>query len=80
MIKYNANFQIEDASIQLGEAYVRVTAFTNKVNKSTANIAITDFTGDIIVKEYVKTFDKLFNDEEEIYLEMLPKFEGGEIV
>lgn len=80
MIKWQANFQIEDATVQMAEAYIRVIEFKNSGGKCTAKFLVGDETGNIIVKEYTKTFNITFADEADVYAAELLEYDPAEIV
>lgn len=79
-LKWNANFQIEDSTIQLGEAFIRVTAFENVNGQCNVEYMITDVTEQSLVKYVRKTYDRTFANEAEIYGELLTEYENSEIV
>jgi hypothetical protein len=80
MIKWNCNFNIPDSAIQLSGAYVNVTSYKNINDSSVVDISITDETGFVTVKQYSETFQRSFANVEEIYQELLYKFDNAELV
>lgn len=80
MIRWQSNFNIPDVTVQLAVAYVKVLGFKNVGSTSTVDIEITDELGDVIVKQYQQHFDKAFNSNEDIYLEILPEFNPAELI
>ena len=80
MIVWQSNFNITDATVQLAVAYVRVMSFKNVGASSIADIAITDDTGDVVVKQYRQSFAKTFQSVEDIYDEILPEFNPARVV
>jgi len=80
MIKWNCAFQIPDSTVQLAEAFVSIVE-VKQINANTlVLIKIADESGNTVVKEYEKIFNKTFNNTEEIYLELINDFENAEIV
>jgi hypothetical protein len=80
MIEWNCNFALEDSSIQLRVAYIKVVEYININNRSEVSVQITDNSGEIIVKEYKKLYDRTFNNDKEIYEELLEDFENSKIL
>jgi bifunctional DNA-binding transcriptional regulator/antitoxin component of YhaV-PrlF toxin-antitoxin module len=80
MIEWNCNFALEDSTIQLGVAHVKVVEYININARSEVAVIITDETGEIIVKEYKKLYDRTFNNDKEIYEELLEDFENSKIL
>lgn len=80
MIKWQSNFNIPDATVQLAVAYVKVLSFKNIGSTSIADIEISDESGNTIVKQYQQYFEKTFGSEEEVYLEILPEFNPAELI
>jgi hypothetical protein len=80
MIEWNCNFALEHSSIQLEIAYVRVVEYININDRSEVFIKITDESGEIVVKEYKKLFNRTFNNDKEIYEELLKDFENSKIL
>jgi hypothetical protein len=80
MIEWNCNFALEDSSIQLGVAYIKVVEYININNRSEVSVQITDDSGEIIVKEYKKLYDRTFNNDKEIYEELLEDFQNSKII
>lgn len=67
MIKWNCNFNIPDSTVQLAEAFVKVVEYKNINNHSTVDVLITDESGEVVVKEYTKEFNRTFENVDEIY-------------
>jgi hypothetical protein len=80
MIQWDCNFELEDSSIQLGVAYVKVVDYININNRSKVSVQITDESGEIVVKEYIKHFDRTFNNDIEVYEELLKDYENSRIL
>lgn len=80
MIKWNCSFNIPDSTIQVAEAFIKVVDYQNINNHSTVNIIMTDETGDILIKEYVKEYSRTFANTDEIYEELLLDYENAEII
>lgn len=80
MIKWNCAFNIPNSSIQVGEAFIKVVEYKNINDKSLVTIRITGETEDIIIKDYVKEYPRLFTNQDEIYEELLLEFENSQIV
>jgi hypothetical protein len=80
MIEWNCNFNIEDSVVQLDRAYVKVVDYININNHSEVNVRISDVDGEIVVREYVRLFDRTFNNVREIYEELLPEFQDSKII
>ena len=80
MIEWNCNFNIENSIIQLDKAYIKVIDYVNINGRSEVNIQISDITGLSIVREYTETFDRTFNNDYEIYEELLLNYNDAEIV
>lgn len=79
-IKWESNFNIPDATVQLATALVIVISYENTNTTAVATINITDETGEIIAKQYQQQFDKTFANIDEIYYEILPEFNPAVIV
>lgn len=79
MIKWNANFQIEDSTVQVAVAYVIIESFVNRSTNCKVVIVIKDEQENEI-KRYFKIIEGIYNDEEEIYPILLNDFENAEIV
>ena len=80
MIQWDCNFALEDSSIQLGVAYIKVVDYININNRSKVSVQITDESGEIIVKEYKKLYDRTFNNDIEVYEELLKDYENSRIL
>jgi hypothetical protein len=80
MIKWNCNFNIPNSSIQLDVAYITVTDYKVTDDYSIVSIMITDETKEIIVKEYIEKIQKIFNNIDEIYIDLLEQFSNSVIV
>jgi hypothetical protein len=79
-LKWNANFQIEDSTIQLGEAYIRVVTFQNVNSKCKVEYMITDDAEQALAKYVRKTYERNFANEAEVYEELLTEYENSEII
>lgn len=79
MIIWNCNFNIPDSTVQLATGFIHVVSYENINSTAMANIKITDDTGNIIVKEYQKTFNKTFENIKEVYNELLLDFTDAEL-
>ena len=79
-IKWNSNFQIEDSTVQLGEAVIRVLRFENVDGKSNVEYIITDYEETTLSKTVVLTYDRTFANETEVYNQLLTEYENSEIV
>lgn len=77
LIKWECAFQIPDSTVQLAEAFVKIVEWKNINDNSEVFIVINDTTGEIIVKEYTKTYNKTFNNIEEVYQELLKDFNNA---
>jgi len=80
MIRWNTNFQIEDASIQVGVALIEVTEYKNINDTCVINIKMTDETNQYTVKEYKLTQNRNYNNLDEIYLDLVSSFDNSEII
>jgi hypothetical protein len=80
MIKWYCNFNIQDSTVQLPEAFVRVVSYKNINDHSSVNVMICNEDETIIVKEYTKTYDRIFNNVEEVYEELIKDFFDAEII
>jgi len=80
MIKWNCAFNIPDSTVQLAEAYIKVTDYKNINDHSTVNVIITDETENVTVKEYTQEFNRTFENVDEIYEEILLDYENAEIL
>lgn len=80
MIKWNCAFNIPDSTVQLAEAYIKVTDYKNINDHSTVNVIITDETENVIVKEYTQEFNRTFDNVDEIYEEIILDYENSQIV
>ena len=80
MIKWNTNFQIEEASIQVDVAIIEVTGFKNINDTCVLDIKISDETGQYTVKEYKQTQNRNYANLDEVYLDLVSSFSGAEIV
>ena len=79
-IKWDANFCIEDSTVQLGEAYICLVEYVNVNTKSNVTYMITDVSEQVIAKSITKTYDRTFANEFEVYDQLLSEYEGSEIV
>ena len=79
-LKWEANFNIEDATIQLGEAYVNLIKYTNVNDTCHTEYNISDESGDNIVKSFKRVFDRNFANEIEFFIEIQNEFSPSEIV
>lgn len=79
-IKWNAGFQIEDSTVQLGEAFISVTRFENVDSKCNVEYIITDDTGTVLAKYVRKTYERTFANEAEVYNELLTEYPNSELV
>lgn len=80
MIKWNCNFNIEDSSVQVDIAYVIIEGFVNRTTNCKVNIKIVDESNQILIKQYDKIIEGIYNDEDEIYPVLLNDFENAEVV
>jgi len=80
MIIWNCAFNIPDSTMQVAEAYVRVVNYKNINAKAAVDVIVTGDTDDVIIKEYRQTFERNFNNEDEIYEELLPDYQPGTII
>jgi bifunctional DNA-binding transcriptional regulator/antitoxin component of YhaV-PrlF toxin-antitoxin module len=80
MIKWRSNFNIEESTVQLAEAFVKVENYLNINNHSIVTIIISDETGNIIVKEYTKNYERTFNNTYEVYEELIHDFPDSELI
>ena len=66
MIKWQANFNIPDSTVQAAEVFIKVVSYKNMTTSSIVNfimtdgqsIIINDHEEDNIIKSYEKTFDR----------------------
>lgn len=79
-IKWNSNFNIKDSVVQLAEAYIKIIRFQNLNDKAEIEFIITDFNEDVLAKKEIKIFERNFNNETEVYLELLNDFPNSEII
>lgn len=79
MIKWNCNFNIPDATIQVAEAFIKVNEFNNVNDHCVVNISIIGETEDILIKNYNKDYTRNFSNEDEIYEELLTEFENSQL-
>ena len=54
MIKWNCNFNIPDATVQVAEAFIKVNEFNNVNDHCVVNISITGETEETSIKNYTK--------------------------
>lgn len=80
MIEWKCDFNIPDSTVQLSTAYVKVVDYQNINQTSKVNFVITDFTGDIIIKEFQQEFNRNFHNVEEIYQEVLKDYDNAVII
>lgn len=80
MIVWQSNFNIPDATVQLAVAYVIVTGYENVNANSVVTVQITDETKETVVKQYQQSFDRTFNNLDEIYVALQPEFTPSQIV
>ena len=79
-IKWNANFQIEDSTVKLGEAFIRVIKFENVNSKCNVEYMITDEAEESMAKYVRKTFDRTFINETEVYNQLLSEYVDSVLV
>lgn len=79
-IRWESNFNMQDATVQLAVALVIVVSYENINTSAVANIKITDETGEIVAKEYRQQFTRTFANVDEVYETILPEFSPAEIV
>lgn len=80
MIKWYCNFNIEESTVQLAEAFVKIENYLNINNHSIVTIIISDETGNVIVKEYEKNYERTFNNTDEVYEELIHDFPDSELI
>lgn len=80
MIKWNANFNIPDCSVQVAIALVIIEEFKNVDDKCEMKIKITDEDQVQIIKEYEKIVEGIYESDSELYLILLNDFDNAEIV
>lgn len=79
-IKWDANFCIEDSTVQLGESYICLVEYVNINTRSNVTYMITDMSEQVIAKKITKVYDRTFANEIEVYDQLLSEYEGSEIV
>lgn len=79
-IKWDAGFQIEDSTVQLGEAFISLAKFQNVDSKCNVEYIITDVTGTVLAKYVRKTYDRTFANDAEVYNQLLTEFPNSELV
>lgn len=80
MIKWNCSFNIPDSSIQCAEAHIKILSYENINDHSNVNVLMFNKDEDVVIKEYTKEFQRTFDNEDEIYEELIKDFEDAEIV
>lgn len=79
-IKWNANFQIEDSTVQLGEAFIRVVKFQNVDSACNVEYMITDESEETMAKYVRQTFDRTFANETEVYNQLITEYVDSVLV
>lgn len=80
MIKWNSNFNIENSSIQLATAMIKILSFNNNESECNVDLLITDEDQTYTVKQTVVTISGNYTDIDSVYLEVVKLFENAELV
>lgn len=80
MIKWNCNFNIPNSTIQTSLAVVVIDSFENRITNCKVFVKIFDENKEIVIKEYEKIIDGIYNDADEIYSVLINDFDNAEIV
>jgi hypothetical protein len=80
MIQWHCNFNLPDSIVQLDYAYIKVIEYLNINQRSEALIRISDYSGDVIIREYRQNFDRTFQNEIEIYEEIMAEFDNSILI
>lgn len=88
VIKWQSKFNIPDSTIQCAEVFIKVKNFKNIGETCKVQFEMTDGQKvqlneelvDLVVKSYEKTFDRVFNIVDEIYIAELESYMDAEII
>lgn len=80
MIKWNCNFNIDESTVQLDVALIRL--LSNKIinDQTEIEILITDQTGNIVVKQIKQLIDTPINNVDAIYKYLLTQYLNSTII
>ena len=79
MIKWDCNFTIENSTIQVSTAHIKINEFKNINDKCLVDIDILDEFENIIVKNYQKEYSKNYSNVDEIYEDLILDFSNSEL-
>lgn len=80
MIKWNCNFSIEDSTVQVPVAIIKIENYKNSNSTCTVLFNIFDDSETILVKKYERVYSQNFNSDDEIYLVEIKEFQDAELV
>lgn len=80
MIKWNCNFSIEDSTVQVPVAIIKIENYKNSNGTCSVLFNMFDESQTILIKTYERIYSQTFNSEDEIYLVAVKEFQDAELV